>query len=203
LIATFDMRSQTRPATGRQAPIEPQPRTEPLSSGIVLMDKSLNPIASDTGADRILSSWAHEAGSAKHRVSIPEHVIDLIRSRPPAANFPVTTKFSIGGHRLRCRAYLAQSDHPILAPAIIAVHFETDLNGADPISDMASDYHLTKREEEALRGIAMGLTTKELADRMSISPNTVKAFVRMIMIKLGVESRIAIILRLHQIHGAE
>jgi DNA-binding CsgD family transcriptional regulator len=35
----------------------------------------------------------------------------------------------------------------------------------------------------------MGLATKELATRLNISPNTVKAFLRLVMIKMGVATR--------------
>jgi DNA-binding CsgD family transcriptional regulator len=38
-----------------------------------------------------------------------------------------------------------------------------------------------------------GLTSKEIAIRMNISPNTVNSFVRLMMVKMGVSSRSAII----------
>ena len=38
-----------------------------------------------------------------------------------------------------------------------------------------------------------GLTNKEIASRMSISANTVRAFIRMIMVKLGVSTRSGIV----------
>jgi hypothetical protein len=44
-----------------------------------------------------------------------------------------------------------------------------------------------------LRGISLGLSSKVMADRMDISPNTVKAFLRLIMIKMGVTSRAGIV----------
>jgi DNA-binding CsgD family transcriptional regulator len=38
-----------------------------------------------------------------------------------------------------------------------------------------------------------GLTSKQIADRMTISTNTVKAFLRLIMIKMGVSTRAGIV----------
>ena len=38
-----------------------------------------------------------------------------------------------------------------------------------------------------------GLPSKVIADRMNTSPNTVKAFLQMIMIKTGVSSRSAMV----------
>jgi DNA-binding CsgD family transcriptional regulator len=46
-----------------------------------------------------------------------------------------------------------------------------------------------------LEYLLKGLSGKEMAIRMNISPNTVKAFVRLIMIKMGVSSRSAIVAR--------
>ena len=39
----------------------------------------------------------------------------------------------------------------------------------------------------------LGLSSKEIASRMSISPNTVKAFLRVIMVKMGVTSRSGVV----------
>jgi len=51
----------------------------------------------------------------------------------------------------------------------------------------------TRREQEVLEYLLQGLTSKAIANRMNISPNTVKAFLRMIMIKTGVSSRAAMV----------
>ena len=54
-------------------------------------------------------------------------------------------------------------------------------------------YNLTKREREAMWHLLHGLTSKEIAQQMSISPNTVKAFLRLVMTKMGVNTRAGII----------
>ena len=41
--------------------------------------------------------------------------------------------------------------------------------------------------------LLQGLSSKEIANRMDVSPNTVKTFLRLIMIKMGVSSRAAIV----------
>jgi DNA-binding CsgD family transcriptional regulator len=41
--------------------------------------------------------------------------------------------------------------------------------------------------------LIQGLTNKEIAGRMNISPNTVRAFIRMVMGKLGVSTRSGIV----------
>ena len=62
-----------------------------------------------------------------------------------------------------------------------------DLKG---ISDM---FGLTPRERTATQLLTQGLTSKEIAARMGISPNTVKAFLRLVMMKTGVTTRSGIV----------
>ena len=48
---------------------------------------------------------------------------------------------------------------------------------------------LTDREQETVQSILQGLTNKEIAQQMEISPNTVKAFIRLVMVKMKVSTR--------------
>jgi two-component system nitrate/nitrite response regulator NarL len=61
---------------------------------------------------------------------------------------------------------------------------------------IAEEFHLTDRERETVRLMTEGLTSKEIASRMSISPNTVKTFVHLIMAKMAVSTRSAILVKL-------
>jgi DNA-binding CsgD family transcriptional regulator len=61
------------------------------------------------------------------------------------------------------------------------------------ISEIAGRYNLSARELEAVEFLLSGLTSKEIADRMKISPNTVKATLRVVMIKMGVSTRSGIV----------
>ena len=49
---------------------------------------------------------------------------------------------------------------------------------------------LTEREVEVLRLVAQGLSNKEIADRLSISPETARTHVNRILGKLHVASRV-------------
>jgi DNA-binding NarL/FixJ family response regulator len=57
-------------------------------------------------------------------------------------------------------------------------------------------YNLTTREREAMGHLLRGLTSKEIAQDMGISPNTVKAFLRSAMSKMGVTTRAGLIGRI-------
>src|SRR5260370_30906271 len=83
---------------------------------------------------------------------------------------------------------------------IVSLHLERGSSANDAICEIVKKYHLTVREQEVLRGISLGLATKELAERMNISPNTVKAFLRLVMIKMGVTKRPGIVAQI--LHGA-
>ena len=54
-------------------------------------------------------------------------------------------------------------------------------------------YNLTAREREVMGHLLQGLTSKEIAQNMNISPNTVKAFFRLVMTKMGVNTRAGLI----------
>ena len=62
-----------------------------------------------------------------------------------------------------------------------------------PLSEISRLFNLTEREREALEYLLQGLNNKAIANRMSISPNTVKAYMRTIMIKTGATSRSAML----------
>ena len=61
------------------------------------------------------------------------------------------------------------------------------------LAQISDEYGLTGREKETMRLLLGGLTSKEIASRMRISPNTVKVFLRLIMLKMGVTTRAGII----------
>src|SRR5436853_1546079 len=57
-------------------------------------------------------------------------------------------------------------------------------------------YHLSRREGETVRFLIEGLTNKEIAARMGISPDTVKVFLRLAVMEMGVSSRRGIMSKL-------
>ncbi len=69
------------------------------------------------------------------------------------------------------------------------------------LTKAALKYGLTKREQEALSGILGGLSNKELAAWMNISPNTVKAFIHIVMLKMGASTRAEIAERIRSVGG--
>ena len=85
-----------------------------------------------------------------------------------------------------------------LGPSVVVLHLERDSSIGTATYEAAVKYNLTEREQEALEGISIGLSNKQLSERMNISPNTVRAFLRLIMVKMGVTSRSAIVAKILQ-----
>jgi len=57
------------------------------------------------------------------------------------------------------------------------------------LEEVSEEFDLTQRERETVEFLLQGLTSKEIATRMQISPNTVKAFLRLVMVKMKVSTR--------------
>lgn len=70
---------------------------------------------------------------------------------------------------------------------------ERKSNEAVTIADVSGRFGLTAREQETVEFLREGFTSKEIAQRMKISPNTVKAFIRLVMVKMGVSTRSGIV----------
>ena len=64
------------------------------------------------------------------------------------------------------------------------------------VDSLALEFRLSAREKEAFQYAIQGLSTKEIAQRMKISTSTVKAFLRMISVKMGVSGRAAVFAKL-------
>jgi DNA-binding NarL/FixJ family response regulator len=162
-------------------------------TGLVLLDYSLKVVAFDRGAAAIMKDQTQPAGSSQAICALPKEILNSIRNCKVPAISSLRMRARFGKHEYSCRACLLQWQNSLSAQPAIAIHLEKVRSSNDAISDVGVKYQLTNREKEVLRGISLGLSSKVMADRMDISPNTVKAFSRLIMIKMGVTTRAGII----------
>ncbi len=109
---------------------------------------------------------------------------------------PLVAEFRSGRRRYLCRAFLVDTHTNGSTHPCVAVLLERDPSGLTPLSEVSKQFNLTRRERDALEYLLQGLSSKEIADRMTVSPNTVKAFLRLVMIKMGVSSRSAIMAKI-------
>jgi DNA-binding CsgD family transcriptional regulator len=104
-------------------------------------------------------------------------------------------QFKSARRTYHCRFFplhLAGNDHAPNHPAFVLL-LERSTNEATELAEICMRFRLTPREQETVELLFEGLTSKEIANRMKISPNTVKVFLRLVMVKLGVSTRSGII----------
>lgn len=165
--------------------------------GMVILTMSLEPIGADEGASVILGrpnldDPTLDDTNSDSTILIPEEIREILgRNMDDLPNTKM--HFRMGKEIYNCRAYLMQPQNADQGQSMLALHMQRDTSVPNAIELVSSQYHLTDREQEVLRGIAIGLTSKETADRMNISPNTVKSFLRIIMIKMGAATRSGIV----------
>ncbi len=85
---------------------------------------------------------------------------------------------------------------PASGGGLLIVILERKGNNSPKLSEICERFGLTSREQETVQYLLQGLTSKEIAQRMNISPNTVKAFLRLVMVKMDVSTRSGIIGRI-------
>jgi DNA-binding NarL/FixJ family response regulator len=168
-------------------------RTTTSSEGFLLLNSAFSPIFVNQAATEILcypqKFEAHRNFHAQLENLVRASLVSVDTSRIPK----LVSEFRSGRRVYHCRIYrvnaVARSD----SKGSLAVVLERSSNGIFSMAAASEKYNLTTRESEVLQYLLNGLTTKQIAAGMEISPNTVKAFLRMIMVKMGVSTRSAIV----------
>jgi DNA-binding CsgD family transcriptional regulator len=163
------------------------------AAGFLLLDSSLNPIYFNAEATQILNYPDTGANLKRPEVPLGGKIHSTLLSRPAMADPPFVTEFQSGRRRYFCRAFLVDSQARDPGQPSIAVLLERGPSGLVPLRQVIQQFNLTQREREVLQYLLQGMSSKAIANRMELSPNTVKTFLRLIMIKMGVTCRSAIV----------
>jgi DNA-binding CsgD family transcriptional regulator len=163
--------------------------------GVIVSDLSLNPIAMDEGAHGILADLRGR-NNIESDSTLPNQITDPLRGSMFSESSTFQIQLRSDRYDYNCRVYALESPDGMTSNRMLLLHLERGSSANDAVSQLAAEFSLTDREEQVIVGISLGLTSKELADRMHISPNTVRAFLRLIMVKMGVTTRSAIVGRL-------
>ena len=169
------------------------------SVGVLLLDAQLRLIHHTAEAAAILGY------PRKPRESLPlDAVLPATRSQlaqPPTAASPAL-EFMSGRRRYCCRVFLLDSSgnassSPVdrLQPRVVVV-LERVFTKTANHTVWSEAFQLTNRERETVTFLLEGLTSKEIADRMRISPNTVKSFLKLVMAKVGASNRTGIVAKI-------
>jgi DNA-binding CsgD family transcriptional regulator len=179
------------------APIPPvQPDDAPLipsNAGFLLLDSALKPIYANKDSVNILCFPDIPKGEKALMQAMHKRIESLITGKLPGEGTPALVEFPSGRRTYLMRAFFL--DSPLKNPLqpTYAVLLERQHHALLELANVSKQYNLTNREVETLRLLIEGLTSKEIASRLSISPNTVKVFLRQIMLKMGVTTRAGII----------
>ncbi len=169
----------------------------PPASGLLLTDSSLKPLYANKEAVRVLI-YPKDPGKISNVDRIVEEkahsLIASLRTDSPSSS--LFREFVSGRRVYHCRAVTMDPDpHRPLQPAL-ALLLERRQAGCVNFAPIGDHYRLAPREREALGWLALGLTGKEIAARMKISPNTVKTLLHLVMIKMDVSTRTAVMAKL-------
>jgi DNA-binding CsgD family transcriptional regulator len=164
-----------------------------LSEGLLLLDSDMNLILVNAAAAQILV-YPHKPEDNKNLGgSLAATIRSRLVSARPLNGTPLVPRFKSGRRTYSCRTFpvngMANGD----SKGSLAVLLERVSARPALLSHPFERFHLTTREEEVARFLLQGLTSKEISVRMQISPNTVKAFLHLIMIKMGVSTRSGIV----------
>jgi len=176
-------------------------RGELLAAGFLLLDASLRPIYASEEALAILTY----PGAPSKNNGFDNFLQSRIRSLVPtngnhnefsASRF--VNEVASGKRCYQLRAFSVKSNLGNVRGPAIALLLERTHQGALNLEGITRKFRLTSRERETVDLLLQDLSTKQIASRMDISPNTAKAFLRSVMIKVGAENRTGIIARILQ-----
>jgi DNA-binding CsgD family transcriptional regulator len=164
--------------------------------GLVLLNRSLQVVACDRGAATILNLQRPAYANAEIDSGVTGELLDKLRNHDAGDTSTWKMRFRVETTDYVCRSFPLESRNGQFEQPTLALHFEKVWPDDEAIVKIMARYSLTEREQQTLHCILNGLTIKEVADQMSISPNTVKAFLRLVMIKFGVTTRWGIIAKI-------
>jgi DNA-binding CsgD family transcriptional regulator len=163
--------------------------------GFVVADASLRPLSANHEAIAILLyPGALEAPHSFAEAFEKKIRRGLLRAQSVSSSQNAThpvIQFKSGRREYLGRAFLLnhENNNGISNAAAVLIVMERRVSGCLAVCQITQQCHLTHREEEVLTLLLQGLSSKEMAGRMRISLNTVKAFIRLVMIKMGASSR--------------
>jgi len=165
----------------------------PAAPGLILLDDSKKPLYYNSEAIRVLAYPEHFKNLDKITNCLPIEIQSLLYRQEKQHSEICMTEFVSGRRHYVCRAF--NLDHNSGKPSrmISGILLERSALKSANIRQVAQQFHLTQREQETVGLLTLGLTSKEIATRMNISPNTVKAFFRLVMTKMSVSTRSGIV----------
>jgi DNA-binding CsgD family transcriptional regulator len=162
----------------------------PNNNGFLLLDAGLNLIASNAPALQILG-FSSEANRIKQpKVSLADRLRTTLLDHRHRGGTAFVRDFMSGKRRYICKSFQVNCNgNHSLQPAFAVLLERDTASSHSALAEISARFGLTQREGETVEFLLQGLTSKEIATRMNISANTVKAFLRLVMVKMKVSTR--------------
>ncbi len=160
--------------------------------GLILLGPTLDPIACNNEALQILVYPNKPAAVKRVTTLLSEKMPGSTDNSVLSNGKPQIGEFLSGRRHYTCTRYLLDM-HGQNPTRTVAVLLERATSPEISLHQLCSRFNLTAREREAMSYLLQGMTSKEIAQHMNISPNTVKAFLRLVMTKMGVSTRAGLI----------
>jgi len=161
----------------------------PSNSGFLLLDAKLNLLASNESALQILCFPEDVSRSKQPKTLLTDRISTTLLDQKHRDRKIFVDEVKSGRRRYVCRTFQVNYNGQSLSHPVFAILLERATAGSLNFADLSERFGLTQRECETVEYLLQGLTSKEIAARMNISPNTVKAFLRLVMVKMKVSTR--------------
>jgi DNA-binding CsgD family transcriptional regulator len=172
-------------------------------AGILLLNAQFRPVHYNAEAVSILG-YPKKTRDAPSLDPVLSEFQMLKLNQPSSPVVPVVMEFTSGRRRYLCRAFHLDAhngvDGRVQPRLVLVLERDTRCDSRQPADTTrwSEEFQLTNRECETVKLLLKGLTSKEIAVQMSISPNTVKAFLKLAMAKVGAANRTALVARLFE-----
>ena len=175
-----------------------RPSATPPVVGLLVADSSLRPLLTNLEAITILTYPGPPSQS----------LINVLRKKvgPTLVNNHNSPNAQNGTHGLMelksgrrtyfWRAFVLNSIGKDRNDTATLLVLERGMPPPVALSEVYGQFNFTHREQQSVNLLLQGLSGKEMAEHMGISANTVKTFLRMAAVKMGVSSRFGIVAKI-------
>ena len=162
---------------------------------VVVVDASLTDQDCATLVHRIIQTMPEARVIVMDLVPEPEEVVEFVRAGACGLILKEAT-VDVFVDTIR----LVAAGRDVLPPALTGTLFSHIAQQAArrPTRSQRGSVRLTKREREIIELIAEGLSNKEIAQQINLSPHTVKSHVHNILEKLALHSRLQVAAYVHR-----
>jgi DNA-binding CsgD family transcriptional regulator len=160
------------------------------TAGLILVDCSHKLLYYSAEAMRVLTYPEHLRNPDGVTNFLPKKIQAWLLGNLSTNHPWCVADFTSGKRHYVCRAFTLADNSE--RPSGMTTAFLIE-RSAPKLSAAAEYFCLTQREQEVVALLTLGLTSKEIAIRMNISPNTVKTFFRLIMTKMAVSTRSGVV----------